>query len=435
LGLPVLVDGVRFDSVTVEQVLPAINLDDALSAGCAVCGSFGRACCKAHVRRIVALMGGRIASERGAGWRRAGWFGSTAPVFYVLAVATSLVGGACTGPAGRDGHDGAPGAAGAQGPAGQPGAAGPTGAPGARGGEGMRGTDGASLAETLQDILTRVVPKKAAILVVYAYRPCPADAGTTGCSSDGNQWFHGTGTRLPGGQVVTAAHVVEEMTEAVLVGEEGSEVGRSSNWTAPVAGRDQVLLTVAWTGSGAALPTLEPVKGHVATVGDLVMLASYPAGLTKTLQFTFGTVTAADLTASLPDEAQAAWSGAVGVDYGAAGGSSGAPVFDASGGLVGIHVGLPMRPSPTSKPSSRWCCRDPPPVPLESRAEGPLRDAHRLRRAGGGTPAARRSGPERKGECAYPAGAPSRGHGGDGSELTPAEEIAHANEHRQRAPW
>lgn len=48
LDLSALVDGVQYDSVMVERVLPVINLDDALSEDCAVCNSFGRACCRAH---------------------------------------------------------------------------------------------------------------------------------------------------------------------------------------------------------------------------------------------------------------------------------------------------------------------------------------------------------------------------------------------------
>jgi S1-C subfamily serine protease len=262
---------------------------------------------------------------------------------------TAVLAGACQGPAGAPGHDGAtgaqgmmglPGTAGSAGPAGSQGSAGPTGAAGP---QGPAGKDGASVTEALQAVLDRVVPRRAGILDVWCYQPCPAGADPSSCDSKGEIWSRGTGTRLTSGDVLTAHHVVDSATECLFTGEDNAvTVGRTGTWSQPVAGRDLVLAReIDWTTGGAALPVFEVVKAWKSSLGSLVMVASYPGYLSKDLQMTFGYVTDVDVTASQPADAHTYWSGAWACDAAATHGSSGGPVFNAKGDLVGILVGAP----------------------------------------------------------------------------------------------
>jgi S1-C subfamily serine protease len=214
------------------------------------------------------------------------------------------------------------------------------------GAQGPAGKDGATLTETLQAVLDKVVPKRTAILDVWCYQACPAGADPASCDSKGQLWSRGTGTRLSSGDVLTANHVVENATECLLTGEDTSTtVGRTGSFAQPVAGRDLALLRqMSWTATGAALPSFEVVKAWKASLGALVMVASYPGYLSKDLQMTFGYVTDVDVTASQDDEARSYWSGAWACDAAATHGSSGGPVFSAKGDLVGILVGAPSDP-------------------------------------------------------------------------------------------
>jgi S1-C subfamily serine protease len=240
---------------------------------------------------------------------------------------TGLLLAACQGPmgpSGRDGVDGPPGAAGSPGPA------------------GPQGKQGTAAAQALQDVLDKVVPKRTAILAIYCVRPCPPMAEPGTCDGLGFEWDRGTGTRLDSGDVLTAAHVVDGATSCRFATEAGVVVGFTSTWASPVAGRDLTLMRqITWTTAGGELPSFSVVKGYTPRLGEMILLASYPGRLVKDLQMTFGYVTDVDATGSFPPLDRIAWSGAVGFDAGAYNGSSGAPVFNAQGELVGEFVGLP----------------------------------------------------------------------------------------------
>jgi S1-C subfamily serine protease len=260
------------------------------------------------------------------------------------ALLSLLLTAACQGPAGSAGAQGPMGTQGAMGSAGPQGDAGPAGPQGPTGSQGQTGSsgpagpagkdgkDGQSLTQTLQAVLDHVVPRQAAILKVYCSRPCTTEPGCTA----GQLWDRGTGTKLADGTVLTAGHVVAGATACVLESESGVEVGRSSSTRQPVAGRDLALVSVTWNALGTALPSFDATKAYAPKLGDLVLVAGYPGGYDKDLQYTFGFVTDPVLSDAPP-----AWSGAVIVDYGSAAGSSGAPVFSAAGVVIGIHVGLP----------------------------------------------------------------------------------------------
>jgi S1-C subfamily serine protease len=242
-----------------------------------------------------------------------------------FALGSLLLFSACQGPAGAPGHDGSDGAMGQMGAMGIPGSAsakgdtgatGPAGPTGAMGAPGAQGPAGVGLVQSLQNILDKVSPKKAAVLNVYC--------GT----------FHGTAVKLSDGRVLTAAHVFVG-SSCDLVDENNITVGTVTSWTTPVTGRDLAVATPTWNAAGSALPAFDVVKSYQATPGEMVAMVGYPGQLLEDVQFVFGFVSDGNVRYTMTS-----WAGAVGVDYASSGGSSGSPVFNAKGELVGIHVGI-----------------------------------------------------------------------------------------------
>ena len=210
------------------------------------------------------------------------------------------------------------------------------------GAQGPSGQDAPTLTETLQAVLDDIVPRRGAIVNVWCYRRCVAGDDPGLCDRDGDRWSRGTGTRLPSGEVLTAHHVVESARECILAGDVNVEIGRTKTIVQPVTDRDlAVLKEITWTSEGAALPTFDVVKGKTPALGELVLLATYPGPFNEDLQMTFGHVTDTTVTLPFSDGQPTYWSGAWSCDAAATEGSSGGPVFNARGELLGVVVGMP----------------------------------------------------------------------------------------------
>lgn len=200
------------------------------------------------------------------------------------------------------------------------------GVPGTAGPAGPAGQMGTSGGAAAHDLLTKVLPFRGSIIDIE----CDFAGGATG---------RGTGTKTTNGLIVTAFHVVDGCTAVAFVAE-GVQVGAGGNYYQPVAGRDlAVIQNIGWTTSGAALAGVPGVVGAHPSIGDAMLLVSYPALITNDLQFTAANVSDDDIVPSLASELQTFWSDAYGVDVAAAHGSSGAPVFSPAGLWVGILVG------------------------------------------------------------------------------------------------
>ena len=231
----------------------------------------------------------------------------------------------CNGANGRDGAPGAqgtPGERGNDGADGEPGLAGPAGAPG-------------ESAPSPPNIVAGVAAKAAAIVIVEC--------------TDGDKTGDGSGTKTDRGTVITAMHVVDDMTSCNVFSQAPVAFLGTMTRATQRGSRDQVELSMDWTTDGSRIAGVTPTLRVVPAIGDLVTVVGHPGvydGLSLEHQYTTGFVTATDLTATLasvPTLVNAGlttrWAQSWSTDAVAWHGNSGGPVFDAAGNWIGILVG------------------------------------------------------------------------------------------------
>jgi len=217
----------------------------------------------------------------------------------------------CGGTDGKDGNNGLPGVNGKEGVNGKDGPAGKAGT------NGIDGSPGKSAAQQLTDILQKIIPNQASILDIE-------------CFSNSTR---GSGTKLSDGRVLTAFHVISGCT-SVGYYSQGKLVGVGGLYSQDGTRDIARIGAVNWNTDGLALKGYVEVKGHLPAVGDLTVTGSYPADLYDDLQLSSGYV-----TDSSYEFLTYGWTTGMITDAATAGGSSGAPVFNKGGDLIGIHVG------------------------------------------------------------------------------------------------
>src|SRR5688572_4105773 len=175
---------------------------------------------------------------------------------------------ACEGPAGPMGPmglQGEPGAPGAPGETGAQGEQGEKGDPGERGEDGLQGLPGLAGDDGVDvvNVVGRIAEKASALVIVQ-------------CSEDGENFRLGSGTKTSRGTVITAEHVVDDMSTCDIFSEAPiTLLGSATDFTQEGA-RDQAELDVTWTDAGEAIEGLTPELGVQPEVGTFVVVVGHP---------------------------------------------------------------------------------------------------------------------------------------------------------------
>lgn len=224
------------------------------------------------------------------------------------------------GPAGLPGEPGAPGADGAPGPKGDPGERGAQGLPGEAGKDGV----------DVVNAVGRIAEKADALVIVQ-------------CSEDGHSYRLRSGTKTAYGTVITAEHVIDDMTACDIYSEAPITLLGKATGFEQQGNRDQAELEVDWTEAGSQVEGLIPELGVHPPVGTFVVVVGHP-GVGRSIflehQYTTGYVTSADPGTTLDYLGWGRyWEHGYATDAVAWHGNSGGPVFDEAGTWIGILVG------------------------------------------------------------------------------------------------
>lgn len=250
-------------------------------------------------------------------------------------VAACIATSACAGPAGPMGPEGPAGDMGATGATGAQGLQGLQGDPGEQGDRGLpgvQGLPGAAVEEPVDvpNVVGRIAEKADSLVIVQ-------------CTADGDSYRLGSGTKTVDGTVITAHHVIDEMTSCDIFSEAPITLLGSATVFHQQGERDQDELDVVWTSAGEAISGLTPELGVQPQVGDFVVVVGHPGVGTSIFlehQYTTGYVTSADPGATLDELGWGTyWDRGYATDAVAWHGNSGGPVFDVDGNWIGILVG------------------------------------------------------------------------------------------------
>ncbi len=161
------------------------------------------------------------------------------------------------------------------------------------------------------------------------------------CEYEGGAKGHGTGTKINDNQIITAFHVVDKAVSCIYKSNK-LIVASGGRPILPRSGRDIAIIEPGeLLGGWNEIQSIPPTVDYRPKIGELLLLSSLPKDFVTDKQYTFGYVTDDTINASLQGAGNtaASWRNAFTSDMAAAGGSSGAPVFNAKGQFFGIHVG------------------------------------------------------------------------------------------------
>lgn len=203
---------------------------------------------------------------------------------------------------------------------------GESGDPGLQGLRGEPGDDGVDVLNAVG----RIAEKADALVIVQ-------------CSEDGESFRLGSGTKTAYGTVITAEHVIEDMTSCDIYSEAPITLLGTTTHFIQQGERDQAELDVTWTADGEAIEGLVPELGVQPPVGSFVIVVGHPgvgASIFLEHQYTTGYVTSADPGDTLENLGWGDyWERGYATDAVAWHGNSGGPVFDEDGVWIGILVG------------------------------------------------------------------------------------------------
>jgi S1-C subfamily serine protease len=235
------------------------------------------------------------------------------------------------GPQGIQGEQGQDGAVGLQGPKGD------TGEPGTplgdgSGGQGTLTLDGnaGGYGVDVANLVGEIAEHADAFVIVQ-------------CTTDGETFSFGSGTKTDSGTVITADHVVDDHTTCDVFSESPVQHLGSVEDYAQQGSRDQMELVVDWNEAGEAIAGVEPLIGVRPALGEFIVVVGHPgvgSNLSLEHQYTTGFVTSADAAATLANLARETyWSEGYTTDAVAWHGNSGGPVFNDAGEWIGLLVG------------------------------------------------------------------------------------------------
>lgn len=256
-----------------------------------------------------------------------------------LIIAMIITGcGSVPGPTGRRGEDGKAGAdgnSGKDGANGKDGAAGINGKDGVAGKDGIAGKDGQAGA-TVESFTGGTVGARAMLKIIGKYKPAVVNIE---CDNG-----RGTGFLVSDSRIMTADHIIRGQILGncnfftagdVLLGT-GAGAKQVSVYATGKTSSSEVAIIEFKKTSKTENPPFPSLLGYDGSArdGDELINLSFPLDLTDAVQTTYGRVVS--LSADSDEDTGAVTFVA---DYAAASGSSGSPVFNASGSVIGIHIG------------------------------------------------------------------------------------------------
>jgi len=219
-----------------------------------------------------------------------------------------------------------------QGPAGP---AGPKGANGSPGQNGTNGSPGQSAEDQLNQSLSLILPLQPSAVLIYCW--------------NSNYSWSGSGIKISATEVLTANHVWTNTSEGtastcnIYTDAYTTPIGKATRELQSAEGRDIAVLSISPSSSVfGSLPIASMQDDSTINIGDQVFLMSHPLGWFDP-EVTMGNVANIQSTYQNSNITPPGidWSDAVDVSISATNGSSGGPIFNPQGKVIGILVAGP----------------------------------------------------------------------------------------------